>query len=263
MKPNLRDSAGSDRNFASFNREERNLVAIFFHTLLIGDNLNQFLARADIDLPVVPEEYGIFFEYSYLRDLWATLTNDDDKRRLVLEFSGVKDPARFVDESILSFNQTFGASPNPSASEIQSPSRWSISRYESSFNDDEEFLAVTKFKWSFNIKPDLVIHLSRNSCICIEAKVASGEGEYPNKSQEKEIFRRRDLARVRQTDLQRFMMEELLGYEAIFLYLSPGKAGSSSHRGLSWQEAFDAMETSSLPPFALETLRANNAIDAA
>ncbi len=86
--------------------------------------------------------------------------------------------------------------------------------------------------------------------ICVEAKFESGEGAYPSSSAERAEFTRRGLLTVKQTDLQTYLMSELLGYETKFVFLvkSP-HAHSKSHSQLSWADAFDALDCSSCPAF--------------
>ena len=50
--------------------------------------------------------------------------------------------------------------------------------------NNDEFEAVCKFKWAFNIKPDIVIHTSLESAVCIEAKLESDESTYPKNKKE-------------------------------------------------------------------------------
>ena len=89
-------------------------------------------------------------------------------------------------------------------------------KFKSNFSDNDEFLKVYKFKWCFNAKPDIVIHSSNDHAICNEAKNISGEGIYPSKQSEKEEFNKRKLKYVRQTEIQKMIME-LPGIELIRL----------------------------------------------
>lgn len=118
----------------------------------------------------------------------------------------------------MEFNEYFGAVPLPSEKYIQSPGNWSISKFKDNFPDNDEFLKVCKFKWCFNVKPDIVIHTSNDHAICIEAKFESGEGIFPTKQTVKDEFNRRELKFVGQTEIQKKIMK-LLGIKSKFLFL--------------------------------------------
>ena len=73
----------------------------------------------------------------------------------------------------------------------------------------------------------------------------------------KRFFGRRGLAYVSQADLQRYMLEDLLGFTTQFLLLPcklPSKA--SLHRFIGWAEAFDAMNCEQLPHHMTKTIDA-------
>lgn len=69
------------------------------------------------------------------------------------------------------------------------------------------------------------------------------------------IFDSRKIKRVGQTELQKYMMEDLLGIKTKFMFLVSKKAYSSSHEVLNWKEAFEILETSELPIFAQEMIK--------
>ena len=54
----------NNKPYYLINREERNLAAIFYHVLLINNNLERFITKLKIDFPIIPEEMGIYFEYA-------------------------------------------------------------------------------------------------------------------------------------------------------------------------------------------------------
>jgi len=135
------------------------------------------------------------------------------------------------------------------------PGNWAITKYDSSFESNKDFLSTCIFKWSFNIKPDIVIHTDVERAICIEAKYGSGEGQYPGTEHDKRVFRRRNMNFVKQTSLQRHMMTELLGVETQFLFLVKNDSGGSdTHRTISWRRAFSCMKIENCPPFAADML---------
>jgi hypothetical protein len=111
------------------------------------------------------------------------------------------------------------------------------------------------FLHTHNIKPDVVVHLDKNHAICIEAKYESGEGSYPGGPKEKEIFNSRRVEYVGQMELQKYMMEELLGVKTEFMFLVFKKEKSETHKVISWAEAFANLDVGSMPPFALDMVK--------
>ncbi len=118
-----------------------------------------------------------------------------------------------------------------------------MSRFHHRVTDDADFLATCRFKWCFRVKPDLVIHTTRDHALVIEAKVESGEGSYPTNPTETAIFKQRGLARVSQTELQKHMMRELLGVDACHVFLTLG----GRKQQLSWRAAFEALDLTGMP----------------
>lgn len=157
--------------------------------------------------------------------------------------------------SIQDFNSFFGAVPTASTLYIQSPGTWSIPRYSVHIPNDEEFIKTCAFKWSFNAKPDIVIHTSHNMAICIEAKFESGESSYPTSSADKKEFIKRSLNRVKQTELQRHVMENLLGIKIEFLFLVQQKPTRTTYPTLSWSEAFGLLNLRGTPIFVRQWLQ--------
>jgi hypothetical protein len=152
--------------------------------------------------------------------------------------------------STLEFNTFFGAVPKASHKFIQSPGNWSIGRFKENISDKCEFLKVCKFKWSFKAKPDIVIHTSHDTAVCIEAKYMSGEGHYPTTPSEIREFKRRELPFVSQTSLQEYMMVELLGIETQFVFLvQKPSLKPKTHNILLWKDAFACLNTENCPPF--------------
>lgn len=246
---NIREIAKNSSNYYEINREERNYAAILFAALCKEQNISQFLALLGFDYEK-SDDFGIYFEYSYLRDLWWRICDEDVKKTIIssnLELAGIND---ILSLSNIEINKKFGVAGPLSTEYVQFPGRWSISKYNSNFSDNEEFLKVCKFKWSFNIKPDIVIHLNKNRAICIEAKYQSGEGFYPNSEKDKSIFTSRGLKYVGQMELQKYMMEELLGIDTDFVFLVAKKSSSNSHKVVTWSQAFEALDLSAMPLFA-------------
>lgn len=251
---NIRSFLNWDGGYHKINREERNLAAILYHLLLIENNFERFLELIECEFPIVQSEKSIYFEYSYLRDLWHNARGGNRvKRDLILNFLQPENLTELKQMSTLQFNTYFGVVPTPSAHYIQSPGKWSIERYRHNILDKEEFFKVCKFKWAFNVKPDIVIHTSHNTAICIECKFDSTEGVYPTKPSEVKEFKQKGLLSVTQTSLQKYLMEELLGINTQFIFLVQKKGSKSeTHTTLLWKEAFSSLKMNNSPQFIRE-----------
>jgi len=246
---NIRESAGLDPNYFEINREERNYAAILFAALCQPGNIERFLKLCGRDDAVGPE-FGIYFEYAYLRDLWSKIESEDAKRTIIRNHLKIQGIDEIMTRPVEEINTLFGVAGTPSTTHIQFPGKWALTKYAENFSDSEDLRNICRFKWSFNIKPDIVIHLTKSKAICIEAKYESGEGSYPSSEAQKAIFDQRELPRVKQTDLQRYMMEDLLGIETDFWFLVSKSSNSLSHKEITWKQMFEALELVAMPAFA-------------
>ncbi|MDD7968523.1 hypothetical protein [Actinomycetospora lemnae] len=239
---NLRDVADIGP-YWTISREERNVVALLYAALLLGDNVHRFLDLVAPDLPVERDQVAVYVEYAFLRDLWNVIPPADTRRRdFIISKLDTADVRALADAEPQAWNAHFGGT---STKYWQSPSRWSVRSFHPHITDDDEFLATCRFSWSFNIKPDLVVHSTADHAVVIEAKVESGEGSYPATAPEKAIFDERGLRRVGQVELQQHLMRELLGIEARHLFLTP-----DGRQGLRWSAAFGCLDLSAMPPWA-------------
>lgn len=252
---NTREIAQLNPNYYEINREERNYAAIFFAALCKQNNAESFLKYCGFE-GKQGSEFGIYFEYSYLRDLWYQIKDEETKKKIVLETLKIDGVEEILKLPLKEINQKFGVSGEASSEYLQFPGKWAIVKYNQNFPDNEDFLNICKFKWSFNIKPDIVIHLDKDHAICIEAKYESGEGAYPASKIEKTIFKDRGMSYVGQMELQKYMMEKLLGIKTDFMFLVYKKEKSETHKVVSWAEAFGAIDMDGMPEFALQM--ANN-----
>ena len=254
---NIRQYLNWTDSVTAINREERNLAAVFYHTLLLKDNLTRFLALIDCPFDVVESEMAIFVEYAGPRDLWSQIKHNDTKRGLILEVLKPSNTNALQEMSAFDFNKHFGAVPRPSVKYVQSPGTWSVPRFDKTIRDNDEFLRTCMFKWAFNAKPDIVIHTSNDHAICIEAKFKSAEGQYPQSGTEKRIFQSRGLHYVSQTNLQKYLMQDLLGITTQFVLLveKPSKP-SDPHQVLLWKDVFSTLDLSVLPRFMHEIIDA-------
>lgn len=246
-----------DKPYAKFVREERHLTAILFHALNLKGNLRRFVEAIECpDLLSSAYDPATYYEFSFLRDAWNQIESNDVKRSLIetsLPKCALPEEGGVMP---LAFNTHFGVSGNASKDHIQSPGRWSMAKFDENIKKTEAFKATCLFKWSFNAKPDLVIQTSRNQCICIEAKLGSGEANYPVSNKEKAIFKKRNLGPIRQTQVQAYLMQDLLGFEVEHFFLSMrGKEKSPVFRAVAWDKVFGAMSLKSLPDQMKLTLR--------
>lgn len=257
------DLLGSDQlpSFWKLNREERNGVATLYAALLIPTNLAAFAKAIGWSGLGDPERAEVYVEWTYLRDLWnhhgskgsRSAQRDAmnaDRRRVILEFLDPPNRSELERYTTLQFNEHFGAVPRPSATEIQYPGNWSVSRFHPHIPDKDAFCATCRFKWAFNIKPDLVVHGENRQLLCIEAKWDSPEGAYPSKSSELAIFAERGLKPLQQTEVQRYLVETLLGFDGSFCYVvkSHAKAPPGITR-ITWSEALAPLDLAGFAPF--------------
>lgn len=246
---NIREITKLAPNYCEINREERNYAAIFFAALCKPGNSERFLNYCGYNETISPD-FGIFFEYSYLRDLWYNISDENIKKEIIRHHLKITNIDDILALPTIEINLKFGVGGEPSEKFIQYPGKWAIVKYSKNFTNPDDFLKICKFKWSFNIKPDIVIHLDKDRAICIEAKYESGEGSYPASDIEKAIFKEKGLLYVGQMKLQEYMMNTLLGLETKFIRLDSKKNKSETHQSLTWSEAFGLLDMSEMPPFA-------------
>lgn len=237
--------------FWTFNREERNAVAVLFGLLTRPGNLEVFCSRFGWE----PDDLGdaeVAVEWTFLRDLWnhhSRTAGPEVLRSAILGALAPANSALLRECSVLEFNTFFGAVPRPSATAVQSPSNWSVRRFDATIDDDAEFVATCRFKWAFNIKPDLVVQTPGGRVLCIEAKWDSGEGSYPASEAEKAIFNRRGIPYVSQTEVQRYLVDEVLGFDGEFVFLARSHIDTAAGRAITWAEALEGLDRSGAPAF--------------
>ena len=246
MPMNVRECLKYEEDYYPICREERNIAAILYHALLLPGNLTKFLGL--IEHSDSCEEASIYFEYAYLRDLWNKQADNDRKKKLILKALNPQNTCDLYKMETPCFNKYFGAS-NPSKNTIQSPSRWSIKCMDENINGDF-FLDVCKFKWAFNIKPDIVIHTGKTTAVCVEAKFESRESSYSFGEDIKRLGRV-EPKRYKQTDIQKHLFEELLGMKAQIVLLQKSSPTDPPETSipLTWDKVFGEMDMDSAPKF--------------
>jgi len=268
----------SEARFYRFAREERLFCATLAHLLMQkGPNLQTFIDLINARLPGHPQiqtdrpdEAQIYLEFTFLRDHWNRLgTNNDAKRGRIFELiSKVEGLRRYTSESfpigIPEFNEYFvGERGRRIEYDIVYPGQWSVGALRTRFGADREvFRDFCKFKWAFNIKPDMVILLPGSPPLSIEAKLESKEGWYPAAFGERAIFDELfgvEKGRVGQIKLQRFMFEVLLGDPCRLVLIARTRQPETKVDAfLTWREVFAALDFSSSIPHVHRLVEENS-----
>lgn len=246
-----------------FNREERNYAAIFYALMFNPSNLRKFINLCNCSFNIDEIHFGIYFEYSYLRDLWDKINKENEnkeeiKREIIRNKLKISQIEEIIKLDFKDLNEKFGIAGSPSKDQIQYPGKWALTKFYKNFlYNKEDFLKVCKFKWSFNIKPDIVIQMNEKQVICIEAKYESSEGSYPSSEIEKNIFKKEfDLNEIKQTELQKYMFEDLLGFDCLSVFLRHKIINKTNYYlTLTWKDIFNSLDLSSLPLFAKEMIK--------
>lgn len=238
-------------------REERNLCAVLYHLLLSNpENLPRFL-KAIGRAPVKLENPEIYVEYAQLRDIWYAFggskpspeEKNQTRREFILDALDLQSSGDLRNLSVEEFNRFFVAREPPSSDKIESPSNWSIMQLDKSFPKDSResgrFIEAVRFKWCFNVKPDIVIFPSPNNAISIEAKLESTESKYPSGQAESKIFKERSIPKVPQTEIQKQAFD-LLGIDAHHVILA--KTGGRKDQ-FAWKEVLCELDAGQEPEF--------------
>lgn len=269
----VRSVTGMNNPLYEVNREERFFSAILY-SLLVQNNtnlkvfvsyLNSKMKKAEdrVDAESA-DQMDVYFEYAYLRDIWNKC--DEEKRRRLI-FSWLKQSKISLARlEVPELNEKLVGLGKPSLKHIQSPGTWSISTYAKHFpstqRNNEEFEMLTKFKWCFKIKPDLVIQVAPRRVLSIEAKLEYGESTYPSMNADKKEWDIRKLRNVKQTELQILMFKSLLGTHVSMFRLVKRKPGSQNEDipAITWKEAFAELDLSQAHPSVARALKAKRMI---
>ena len=254
-----------DERYAEFVREERHFTAILFHALHQGDNLTRLLDILDCGHQLSGDyKPAIYYEFAFLRDAWNKITSDDTKAKVIRRLLPKEASPRSKLDTTFAFNEHFGAEKKEPEQKIQSPGTWKVASFDRNIASNDAFRATCLFKWSFNAKPDLVIQTDNSHCVCIEAKLDSREARYPSSKADINAFKRRKLERVRQTEIQSYLMNELLGFESTNVLLSRGGRERESRfaRTISWKIVFGGLNLQTLPEPMKASLKAKFGVPA-
>jgi len=271
---NLRQLVGTDEPYFQFDREERQMAAILFHLLNHNDNAERVIRSVEPDWKINPAEFGIYFEYSYPRDLWdrmeVKVSSNAHKREVIMAILGKQgfDVSKLTAlKTVREFNGFFIELRRASRDYIQSPANWSLSQIANSLpslDSNADLLIACKIKWAFKAKPDLVIHADCEHALCIELKLESGEGSYPSEAGEKKLLRERGLFAEKktlplpmsQTDLQKLLMTELLGLDCRFRFIT--RHATSGTECEAWNDFLELLKP--LPPLPRYIVAALNKV---
>lgn len=299
---------GANEAYYRFCREERQLCALLAHLLMQRcDNARRFLVlveerlkglgqppylRLDEDLTSLQ----VYVEFAFLRDLWfqinaetphSLLERNLRKRALIAGLFRrlpTLEPlvAAGFPASVPELNAMFmGAAGLKVTQHIASPARWSVAALyklvglEAGAATDAQraqFRDLCKLKWSFNIKPDMVLVLPDHPPLCIEAKLESVQGSNPSNAKELDLFDQAfgdGKGRVGQIELQSFMFRVLLGCGSQSLFIGKSEQAVTIEVGngetiavpsLSWRKVFDSLDPEPSIPFVKQFIDENELI---
>ncbi|MCH8102350.1 MAG: hypothetical protein IIB28_04255 [Chloroflexi bacterium] len=165
--------------------------------------------------------------------------------------------------NIPDFNAFFMGPPGQRIlNDIVYPGRWSVESLYERFGDKPQvFRNFCRFKWAFNIKPDMVVLVPTAKPISIEAKLESREGWYPMAARERGIFDElygKGNGRVRQIELQQFMFDHHLGSpcQSVVIGRSPFHINVPVVF-VTWNEVFGKLNTDSSLPYVRKLIGSN------
>jgi hypothetical protein len=272
----FRLSPASSPAFYQIVREERLFCAVLAHLLMQGTrNISAFFELVNRSLPaesrLLPSDLAeaqVYVEFTFLRDSWDSLGRDNiAKRMAIFDLLGRVDGLKHLrsedfPDSIPEFNEAFvGPSGRRITNDIVYPGRWTVGALADRFgNQPDKLRDLCRFKWSFNIKPDIVILAPEVKAICVEAKLTSGEGFYPTSYRDCQVFDSifgRGQGRVRQVELQQFMFETLLRTpcQIVTLGLTTGLEDGSV--ALTWRDVFGSLDLSRSLPYVRRLTQQN------
>jgi len=237
---NLRDCITKIR-YLEINREEQHLGALLFSFLIDQENRKSFIQlvrekEPNIDSCFDEAETEVYFEFAMPRDIWKRMEGHQ-KHAYICNFlnSGkklphIKDLRDLPQDDRETFNREFNSKfkEKPSKEHIESPGNWNLVKLVEYFSKrpQKELRRAAMLKWAFNAKPDIVL-INGESVLSLELKFESDFSSYPASGQEcknwdesiewENEFKtaKNGKHRIRQLELQRFLLEEVLGYKHV------------------------------------------------
>lgn len=268
--------AESPEPFRQIVREERHFCAVLAGLLWQrGPNFANFVDLLNRRLPpgaqvttMALDEAELFVEFNMLRDRWYAHPKEGRKDYLVHMMRGIPELRAVAEElpsSISGLNARFiGDRGQNMTSAVAYPGHWSVKALRKFAGPDTSlFRMLCYFKWSFNIKPDLVILFPDARVICIEAKLESDASTYPATAEEKSLFDEAfgsNKYRVGQLELQRFMFDKVLRMSCSFAVIGrkPAKfVREPSSTFVTWREVFEQLDLSHSVPSVTRLIKEN------
>lgn len=230
--------------------------------------INRSLPTESRLLPSDLAEAQVYVEFTFLRDSWDSLGRDNNVKRMAIfdllgRVDGLKDlQSEDFPGSIPELNEIFvGPSGRRITNDIVYPGRWTIGALAERFGNQKDRLHdLCRFKWSFNIKPDVVILAPDAKAICVEAKLTSGEGFYPTSYRDCQVFDNifgKGQGKVRQVELQQWMFETLLQAPCQLVTLGLTTGLDDGSVALTWRDVFGSLDLSRSLPYVRRLIQEN------
>ena len=142
----IREVSGVKERYFEINREERYYCASLYALLIQkNDNLKNFTSYLNSKMSTQDqvdinksEEFEIYVEHSYPRDIWEHSGKNEKKLELICQALNIASIKELSRKSPLEFNRVMVGFGGPSGEYIQNPGTWSISKYAINFNNDTQ-----------------------------------------------------------------------------------------------------------------------------
>jgi hypothetical protein len=248
--------------YHQISREKRNHAAILYHLLLSSTgNLGRFLELVEHPPAATLEDCEVYYEFAYLKDHWYAFKRDNEAKKeylLGLLPPSLRSTLKHMEP--LEWNRFFAARPAPSPHRYQSPARWSPGTMPHGI-EKADFAQISRLKWCFNIKPDLVIVTGERRAVCIETKFDSLQSSYQEMNPAYP-----ELEPITELQCHRYMFSHLIGpepWDVTFVLLAKKPAETEEFTTVTWHDVFERMDPSNSHPFVSRWLTENRAIKVA
>ncbi|MBF5096589.1 hypothetical protein F1643_21610 [Azospirillum sp. INR13] len=247
-------------------------MATLYYLLHQGDNLRLFLDHFGINWPINWAETAIYPEYAFLRDHWMSLARQEGKSKtqptalgrsfLISAFTRLSMSSSVIEWaqslSISHFNLHFAGRGSPGG--YIYPGDWRVECYGPSIRDaggqDSDIRSVYLLKASFHARPDLVIHLSPEHAIAVEAKLESPEARHPRDKFDRQVLREHCPIiqdGFLQTKLYEWLLDAVMGYSHSRAFIVRAKGeGANTRTWNSVMSTLDKATFSLLKPYQLQ-----------